>query len=133
MEYLQPIVFLKIVSLVFLGILFMQSGLDKIINYGSNYEWLKSHFSKSPLRNTVDIFLPIITTIETGAGILCTLGLIFFLANGSLQLAMFGAQLSCLAILMLFFGQRMVQDYEGASTLVGYFVLCMATIFILQL
>jgi hypothetical protein len=33
----------------FLAILFLQSGIDKIVDRRGNFEWLKGHFAKSPL------------------------------------------------------------------------------------
>ena len=40
---------LQLLVLTFLAILFLQSGLDKVFNYKDNYEYFKSHFSKSAL------------------------------------------------------------------------------------
>jgi hypothetical protein len=44
------------------------------------------------------------------------------LLSGDRTLALFGVALSVLALLMLFFGQRMAKDYAGAAGLVPYFV-----------
>ena len=129
---LSPLLFLKVASLAFLSILFLQSGLDKVFNYSGNYEWLKGHFAKSPLKGTVGLMMPIITILEVAAGVFSALGIIYLLVNGGTGIGMIGAQLGCISILALFFGQRMAQDYEGASTLVGYFLVSLATIYILS-
>src|SRR5260370_881147 len=48
----------------FLAILFLQSGVDKIADRQGNLEWLKGHFSKSPLAGTVPILFAALTIIE---------------------------------------------------------------------
>jgi hypothetical protein len=40
---------------------------------------------------------------------------------------------SAFSILALFFGQRMAKDYPGAATLVPYFLLALAAIYLLAL
>ena len=37
--------------LAFLAITFLQSGLDKIMDWNGNVSWLKSHFSQTILKN----------------------------------------------------------------------------------
>lgn len=130
-NFLAPIPSLQLLSLAFLGILFLQSGLDKVFNYKGNYEWLKGHFSKSILKGTVGILMPVITFLEVAAGVCCFAGIAQLIISANTSLGLIGAQLSALSILALFFGQRLAQDYEGAATLVGYFLVCLATIFVL--
>ena len=122
---------MQILSMAFLAILFLQSGLDKVFNYKGNYEWLKGHFAKSPLKSTVPVMVPVITLLETVAGLLSAIGLVLFLVNGDTQIGLYGAQLSGVAIVALFFGQRVAQDYAGAANLVGYFIVCLAAIHLL--
>ena len=49
-------------------------------------------------------------------------GAVALLVTGSAVLAAWGAALSGVALLMLFFGQRVAKDYAGAAVLVPYFV-----------
>ena len=128
---LEAMPFLQLIAMLFLGILFTQSGLDKVFNYKSNRDWLKGHFEKTPLKNMVGVILPFITLLETAAGVLSLMGIIVFLINGSTQLGLIGAQLSALSIIALFFGQRLAQDYAGAATLATYFLVCLIAIYIL--
>jgi hypothetical protein len=107
----------------FLAILFLQSGLDKVIDRKGNVEWLTGHFSKSPLASQVVPMLTIVTLIELAAGALAALGVPMLIATGSRIPTALGALLSLVAILMLFFGQRMAKDYAGAAALVPYFIL----------
>lgn len=131
-NFLAPIPSLQLLSLAFLGILFLQSGLDKVFNYKGNYEWLTGHFSKSVLKGTVGILMPVITFLEVAAGVCCFGGMIQLFLNGGTTIGLIGAQLSALSILALFFGQRLAKDYEGAGSLVGYFLVCLATIYLMQ-
>jgi uncharacterized membrane protein YphA (DoxX/SURF4 family) len=130
-SFLTATTSLQLLSLAFLAILFLQSGLDKVFNYKGNLEWLTGHFAKSPLKNTVGILMPVITLMETAAGVLTAIGCVQILMGGSVTLGLLGAQLAALSILSLFFGQRLAQDYEGAGNLVPYFLLCLACIYLL--
>jgi hypothetical protein len=106
-----------------LAILFLQSGVDKIVDRKGNVEWLTGHFAKSPLAAQVLPMLGVITVIEVSAGALSALGVPALLFSGNRTLAALGALLAVIALLMLFFGQRMAKDYAGAAALVPYFIL----------
>ena len=107
----------------FLGILFLQSGIDKVVDRNGNLAWLTGHFSKSPLASFVVPMVTVITAVELAAGALSAVGFVTLIVNGSRTLAALGALLSVAALLMLFFGQRMAKDYAGAAALVPYFIL----------
>ena len=115
----------------FLGILFLQSGIDKIVDRRGNLEWLKGHFAKSPLVGIVPLMVTAITILEIGAGTLSAIGcgLIIFSRNSTL--AFYGAIVAAMSILALFFGQRMAKDYAGAAILVPYFLLALIAIYLL--
>ena len=130
---LNPIHFSQLLTALFLAILFLQSGLDKVFNFGDNLGWLTGHFSKTPFRGQVKSMLITITIIEVAAGVLALLGAGQIVLNGEKTLAMYGAQLATLNIAMLFFGQRIAKDYAGAASLVPYFILCIGEILLLTL
>lgn len=50
----------ELVLLLFLIITFLQSGIDKVVDWNGNLSWLKGHFSKSPLKNGVPVLLGIV-------------------------------------------------------------------------
>jgi hypothetical protein len=106
----------------FLAILFLQSGIDKIVDRKGNLEWLSGHFAKSPLASMVVPMVGVITVIEVAAGALSAAGMFALLFTGSRTLAALGALLAVTALLMLFFGQRIAKDYAGAAALVPYFI-----------
>jgi len=122
----------EILLLLFLIITFLQSGLDKILDWNGNLSWLKGHFSKSPLRGFVPGMLLVVLIFEVLAGIFCAIGLyqIVFATGG--DTAFYGAILSCISLIMLLFGQRMAKDYEGAKTIVIYFIPAIFLVFLLQ-
>jgi hypothetical protein len=130
---LNPIHFSQLITALFLAILFLQSGLDKVFNFGDNLGWLTGHFSKTPFRGQVKSMLITITITEVAAGVLALLGAGQIVLNGEKTFAMYGAQLAALNIAMLFFGQRIAKDYPGATSLVPYFIVCIGEILLLTL
>jgi len=118
--------------LLFLIITFLQSGIDKIIDWKGNLGWLKGHFKDTPLKNLVPLLLATILLMEVIAGALCALGLYQLIFIGEGTFAFYGAILSCIALLMLLFGQRVAKDYDGARTIAIYFIPAIFLVFLLQ-
>lgn len=116
----------------FLAITFLQSALDKVFNWNGNLSWLKSHFEKSLLKGVVPALFLILTITELAAGLLSVLGLVALVVGKGADLAFWGGVLSCLALLMLLFGQRMAGDYDGARTIAIYFMPAIFLVFLLQ-
>lgn len=122
----------EILLLLFIAITFLQSGLDKAIDWNGNVSWLKEHFSKTLFKNSVPLLVGIILVIEVVAGILCVIGIYQLLSAGDQTMALYGAILSCMALLMLLFGQRIAKDYEGAKTIAVYFIPSILLVILLQ-
>jgi hypothetical protein len=127
----EAIYVMQIFASAFLSILFLQSGIDKVIDHRGNLEWLKGHFAKSPLAGIVPALLIGITILEVAAGALSAIGCLLVMLLRDSTLAFYGAILSAAAITALFFGQRMAKDYAGAAVLVPYFLLTLITIYLL--
>jgi hypothetical protein len=121
----------QIFGSAFLAILFLQSGIDKVIDRRGNLEWLKGHFAKSPLAGVVSALLTAITIFEVAAGALSAIGCVMLIVSRETTIAFYGAVISAVAIVALFFGQRMAKDYAGAAVLVPYFLLALITIYLL--
>jgi len=115
----------------FLAILFLQSGIDKVVDRRGNFEWLKGHFAKSPLAGIVPALLICITILEMAAGTLSAVGCLLVILLKDSTIAFYGAILSAAAITALFFGQRMAKEYAGAAVLVPYFLLTLVAIYLL--
>ena len=122
LEFFQSSEITKVLLATFFAILFLQSGIDKITDYAGNLSWLTGHFGKSPLKNIVPMMLITITILEVLAGGFSGIGAVLMLLGKGSQIAYFGAVLSSLSLVMLFFGQRIAKDYGGAAGLVPYFV-----------
>lgn len=106
---------------LFWTIVMLQSGLDKIINYKGNVSWLKEHFSKTFLTGMVPLLVGVLALFEMVAGICSVIGVFQFGMNGNKHLLDQGVILSLISLLMLIFGQRVAQEYDGAKTIAIYF------------
>lgn len=124
---------LQLLASAFLAILFLQSGLDKIWEFRANLDWLHSHFSKSILAGMAPLLLTLLILLEVSAGTLSTVGIVIILIKKTTVIAYYGAVASAIALIALFFGQRMAKDYPGAATLVSYFLLALAAVYLLTL
>ena len=122
---------MQILASAFLAILFLQSGIDKILDRRGNFEWLKGHFAKSPLAGIVPALLICITILEVAAGALSAVGCVFVILSRDSTVAFYGAAISAVAVLALFFGQRIAKDYAGAAVLVPYFLLMLVAMYLL--
>jgi hypothetical protein len=130
---LSPFTFAQAATSLFLAILFLQSGFDKVLNFADNLSWLQTHFAKTFLRRFVQLMLVTITLVELIAGALAAAGAGQIVLNGSKTLALYGGQVATVSVLLLFFGQRVAKDYAGAAALVPYFALCVAAVLMLSL
>ena len=122
----------EIILLLFLAITFLQSGLDKILDWKGNINWLKSHFSKTFMANMVEVNVAIILILETIAGLLAIIGIYQLLVNDNASLGFYASILSAITLLLLLFGQRVAKDYDGARTIGVYLIPTLFTLYILQ-
>ena len=120
---LSPVSIAQILIATLLAVCFLQSGIDKIIDRKGNLAWLTGHFLNSPLKNMMPFLLMIITLSELLGGFLCAVGIFDYFINGTGDLILFGFIINAISLIALFFGQRLAKDYEGASVLVGYFII----------
>ena len=122
----------SILLLAFLAITFIQSGYDKLFYWKDNLDWLKEHFAKTQLKNLVPLALLNILVLELISGILCVVGGIeLFVSNGR-TFGLYGAVFSSITLLMLLFGQRLAKDYDGARTIVIYFIPAVMAVLLLS-
>jgi len=124
---------LQILVSAFLAILFLQSGIDKIADRHGNLEFLQGHFAKSPLAGMVPFLVTVVTVLEIVSGALSAIGCVIIILTRDPTVAFYGAIISAISIVALFFGQRMAKDYAGAAVLVPYFLLTLVAIYLLAL
>jgi hypothetical protein len=127
-----PIWLMQAFVSLFLAILFLQSGTDKVMDWRGNLGYLQPHFAKSPLVTAVPVLLLILTILEVSAGVVNGVGFLELLVLGKAQIAFWGSGLAALALTALFFGQRMAKDYAGAAVLVPYFLLTLLGLWLTQ-
>ena len=124
-------IFIQILTSAFLAVLFLQSGIDKIVDRRGNLEFLQGHFAKSPLARIVSVLVTVITILEIAAGALSAIGCVMIILTRDPTVAFYGSVISAISIVALFFGQRIAKDYAGAAVLVPYFLLTTVAIYLL--
>src|SRR2546430_17554028 len=97
---------LQILVSAFLAILFLQSGINKVVDRRGNVEWLKGHFAKSPLAGNLAGLLIAITILQNFARALSAIGWAGINFLYDFTLAFYGAVVFRLAIRSLLFCQR---------------------------
>jgi uncharacterized membrane protein YphA (DoxX/SURF4 family) len=122
---------LQILVSAFLAILFLQSGLDKVVDRRGNRAYLEQHFAKSPLAGTVGPMFAVITLLEISAGALSGMGCVVLILTHDSMVAYLGAVVGAINLCALFLGQRVAKDYVGAAALVPYFLLALSAIYLL--
>ena len=120
----------ELMILLFLALTFVQSGYDKATDWTGNVTWLKAHFANTFLGNKVPFCLGIILILEVLASLFSLAGIYQLIESNNKQLSIYAAVTSCITLLLLLYGQRVAKDYDGARTIVIYF---MPTVFLLYL
>ena len=123
----------EILILLFLIVTFLQSGIDKLIDWRGNVGFVKEHFKNSPLKNSVPFLLGVILITEFSASILMIFGGYQLIINEVKEIALYGVELSSLTLIFLLIGQRLAKDYAGAMTLAVYFIITVFGVFLLSI
>ena len=119
----------SILVLVFLAVTFVQSAYEKVFSWDVTIAWMKEHFAKSVLKNTVPQALFVVLVLELAAGILSLAGCMELLINGGRTFGFYGAVFSCIALLFMLLGQRLARDYDGARTIAIYYIPAILAVF----
>jgi putative oxidoreductase len=114
--------FVQLAAVTFSAILFLQSGLNKVLEFKGNRDYIQSFLSKTFLNPVSLLIFITITILELAAGIISALGAWSYLQNNDKIFAILGLELALISILCLFLGQRIAKDYGGAASMVGYFI-----------
>jgi hypothetical protein len=122
----------SILLLAFLAITFIQSSYDKLFYWKENLSFLKEHFAKTQLKNLVHLALLNILILELISGILCIVGGIELYVTNGRTFGLYGAIFSSITLLMMLFGQRLAKDYDGARTIVIYFIPAVMAVLLLS-
>jgi uncharacterized membrane protein YphA (DoxX/SURF4 family) len=121
----------QLLILAFLTIVFLQSGIDKLTDWKGNLSFLKEHFGKTFLKNSVPLMLGVIMVGELIVGVLSIIGIIQIYASGIMTMGFYAAVIAGKVLLALFLGQRIAKDYAGAMTIAVYFMVTVFGVFLL--
>ncbi len=135
---MQPL-FLQIFALSYILILFGQTAADKLFNWDANKDYLKNYFTNSPLNKFSGILFFILFFLEASAFLFSSLAIFNLLLiscgagypdavvflNGQSALSM------DLALLGIFFGQRLAKDYASAASSTTYLIFAMGASWVL--
>jgi hypothetical protein len=117
---------------VFFAIVFLQSGLDKLVDRQGNLAYITGFFSNSPLKPLASSMFWAIAVLETIAGALAAIGALIVLFGGGTTLALWGLVFSTISLLCLLFGNRMAKEYGGAVVIANYFAVALLGFILLQ-
>lgn len=122
----------EVLLLLFLVVTFLQSGIDKLLDWKGNLSFIKDHFKSSPLKNGVPLLLGVILVLEIIASVLMLIGVYQLYTSGTKEIALLGTELSAVVLIFLLIGQRLAKDYAGAMTLAVYFIITLLGIYLLN-
>ena len=122
----------EVLVLLFLIVTFLQSGIDKLVDWNGNVSFIKEHFKNSPLKNSVPLLLAIILVLEIVAGLLMVFGVYQLYTSGAKEIALLGTELCAIALIFLLIGQRLAKDYAGAMSLAVYFLVTLLGVYLLN-
>ncbi|MFT6869463.1 DoxX family membrane protein [Polaribacter sp.] len=122
----------EVLVLLFLIVTFLQSGIDKLLDWKGNLSFIKDHFKSSPLKNGVPLLLSIILVLEIVAGVLMLFGVYQLYTSGAKEIALLGTELCAVVLIFLLIGQRLAKDYAGAMSLAVYFIITLLGVYLLN-
>ncbi|MBQ0735350.1 DoxX family protein [Aquimarina celericrescens] len=121
----------SITILLFLLITFLQSGIDKLVDWKGNLDWLKGHFAETFMGKMVPFLLATILIVEMITAICCITGIYHLFVDDNTYFGVLAMFLACLTLLMLLFGQRVAKDYQGALTITCYFIVAIFGLYVI--
>ncbi|MDH7446335.1 DoxX family protein [Aquimarina sp. 2201CG14-23] len=122
----------SITILLFLLITFLQSGIDKMIDWKGNLSWLTGHFANTFLGKLVPVLLGTILIIEIITAVFCVMGIYHLIMDNHTGFAIGAMFSACITLLMLLFGQRVAKDYQGALTITCYFIVAIFGLYVIN-
>ena len=119
---------LAALSECFLAVLFLQSGLDKVLDRRGHLAAYVEATSRGPLKRWAKSWLNLVTLLEVLAGAVSAAGVVLYVLDGRNPMLAGGAVLSVVALLVTFAMQRLNRDEGAAARLVPYFLVALAAV-----
>ena len=114
---------LRMTISAFLATIFLQSGIDKILNWNSELDWMSKQFENTPLASSLHVGLFVVTILEILGGGLSALGILWILFRDGHSVGLLGTMFCSFSLCILRLGKRISKNYEGAASLVPYFTI----------
>lgn len=121
---------IEILILLFILLTFLFSGVEKLVDWSGQIQWLLRHLKNTFLVPIMPILLVVLIVLDLAIAILCILGLFFMLQHQDKSYGLYACILAAITLLFLLFGQRMAKDFQGAFTIVGYFIVVLFGVWI---
>ena len=132
----QEWVWLDIIRMLvstFLAAIYLQSSIDKIVDWQGNLDFMAEHFASTPLAGSFRYGLVVVTVAELLAGVLSAVGVVYLLLGWGAVPGMVGALFAGISSCILMAGQRLAKDYVGAAALVPYFLIAIIGLYLYQM
>jgi hypothetical protein len=121
----------EILIVLFFCITYFFSVLEKLINWKETVAYYKTHFKKTILKNIIPLLLIIVILLEVLALLTLCAGLYFIVTQNDFLITKIALQISAFTLLLFLIGQRLAKDYQGATSIVVYFILNIFGIYLL--
>jgi len=122
MKNTESLILINTLYFGFFSVLFLQLGLDKVLNFNSKKDWYLVFFQNSLFKGWEGLLLSVLMLTELAAG-LCSLTSVFWLWLGVGNTPMYAAiVMNITSLLFVFTWQRIAKDYQGAATSSPYFI-----------
>jgi len=112
----------ELLILVFILLTFAFSGIEKVADWKGQIRWLSVHFKGTFLVAILPLLLGTLVVLDVVVSTLSILGIFFILQLQDRTIGLYACILAAIILLFLLFGQRMAKDFQGAFTIVGYFI-----------
>ena len=122
----------SVLILIFLAVTFIQSAYEKIFYWQDNIDWLRGLFEKTFLKNYMVLVTGVLVILELLAGIFSSVGVVQIFVNGERLFGFYGGIFSCICLIFMLFGQRLIRDYDGARNIAIYFIPAVMVVYWLQ-
>ena len=122
----------SVLILIFLAVTFIQSAYEKIFYWQDNIDWLRGLFEKTFLKKYMVLVTGVLVILELLAGIFSSVGVVQILVNGERLFGFYGGIFSCICLIFMLFGQRLIRDYDGARNIAIYFIPAVMVVYWLQ-
>lgn len=112
----------ELLILLFILLTFAFSAVEKMLDVKGQVVWLKEHMKGTYLVPIIPLLLGVLIVLDIVVSILSILAVYYLLQFQEKTMGLYSCILAAITLLLLLFGQRMAKDFQGAFTIVGYFM-----------